>query len=124
PLCDPRLTNHREDPHHEPAEPAHQAQDHVPRAPTPGVRLRGWPDGLPRVRPPCRPPRDHRRDDGPPGDLRVGPVVKTPEEVAREVLGNIAGPLRHIFGDAAWLDALDVLLAQEAEHLADLIRAR
>ena len=50
--------------------------------------------------------------------------MKTPEEVAREALGNIAGPLRHIFGDAAWLDALDVLLAQEAEHLADLIRAR
>lgn len=50
--------------------------------------------------------------------------MRDADEVARESLGNIAGPLRHIFGDAEWLDALDVLIAQEAEHLSDLIRAR
>ena len=53
--------------------------------------------------------------------------MQTPEEVAREALGNIAAPLRRIFRGsehAEWLDALDVLIAQEVEQLADLIRAR
>ena len=50
--------------------------------------------------------------------------MRTPEETARESLGNIVGPLRHIYRDSGWLDALDVLIAQEAEHLAGLIRAR
>lgn len=53
--------------------------------------------------------------------------MQTPEEVAREALGNIAAPLRRIFRGsehAEWLDALDVLIAQEVEQLTDLIRAR
>ena len=54
--------------------------------------------------------------------------MQTPEEMAREAMGNITGPMRQIFGrgdmSRELLDALDVLVEQEVEHLADLIRAR
>lgn len=54
--------------------------------------------------------------------------MQTPEEEAREAMGNIAGPMRQIFGRGVMarelLDALDVLVEQEVEHVADLIRAR
>ena len=53
--------------------------------------------------------------------------LRSAEDVAREAMGNITGPMRRIFRGsehAEWLDALDVLIAQEVEHLADLIRAR
>lgn len=54
--------------------------------------------------------------------------MRTPEEVAREVLGNIAGPMRHIFGSSPahheLLDALDVLVSQEIGNTEQLIRAR
>lgn len=54
--------------------------------------------------------------------------MQTPEELAREAMGNVAGPMRRIFGGDVMarelLDALDVLVEQEVEQLADLIRAR
>lgn len=56
--------------------------------------------------------------------MREPKEMRDAEEVAREALGIIAGPLRQIFRDGEWLDVLDVLIEQEAEHLADLIRAR
>ena len=54
--------------------------------------------------------------------------MRSPEDVAREALGNIAGPMCHIWGSGRMyhelLDSLDVLVAQEAEVPTDLIRAR
>lgn len=53
--------------------------------------------------------------------------MRDAEEVARESLGNIAGPLRSIFRGPKhrrWLDVLDILIEQETEHLTELIRAR
>lgn len=54
--------------------------------------------------------------------------MKTPDEVAREALGSIAGPMRHIFGSSPahheLLDALDVLVSQEIGNTEQLIRAR
>ena len=54
--------------------------------------------------------------------------MRSPEEMAREALGNIAGPMRHIFGSSPahheLLDALDVLVSQEIGNTEQLIRAR
>ena len=49
--------------------------------------------------------------------------LRSAEDVTREALGNIAGPMRRIFGDGEMLDTLDVLVDQEIEAATDLIRA-
>lgn len=53
--------------------------------------------------------------------------MQTPEEFAREALEQVRGPMLSIFKGAEhdeWQDALSVLVDQEAEFVADLIRAR
>ena len=53
--------------------------------------------------------------------------MRTPEEVAREALEQVRGPMLSIFKGAEhdeWQDVLSVLVDQEAEFVADLIRAR